>query len=346
MFKSLVKMSVILAVCGMMCSPSAMAAERKTRINNSAWATLEHPVTVYFSIKPCELLNAVSGGKFDIRYHPSYTLVGPKDGYQAVITGMTPFNLVLTAATPGVFPLLDLFSLPGLFPNQSTSNAVVRDLLEKYPQFEQELDPAVQRISTQVHMRADLHTRIPIRSLAELKGKTIGCQNSEIASAMEALGASATILEISDAYSALDKGVVDGFAAAWGVMSSARLNEVTKYHTLLGICPSATHFMANRAVVWDKLTAEQQSLMKSLEPVIQGMIAKGNVLSSMSARFDESSVEKGHEMITWSDEDMKAMREKFRPIWDQWAEKMEAKGLPGKKILQDAIDLIDAYNLG
>ena len=163
---------------------------------------------------------------------------------------------------------------------------------------------------------------------------------------MEALGASATILEISDAYSALDKGVVDGFAAAWGVMSSARLNEVTKYHTLLGICPSATHFMANRAVVWDKLTPEQQQVMKSLEPVIQSMIAKGNVLSSMSARFQEASAEKGHEMITWSDEDMKAMREKFRPIWDRWAENMESKGLPGKQILQDAIDLIDAYNLG
>lgn len=247
------KWLLCLAACGLLSVPAATApadaAERKTRINNSAWATMEHPVTVWFSAKPCELLNTVAGGKFDIRIHPSYTLVGPKDGYQAVITGMTPFNLVNTTSTPGVFPLLDLFSLPGLFPNQSTSNAVARDLMEKYPQFEQELDPAVVRISTQVHMRADLHTRQPIRSLAELKGKTIGCQNPEIARALAALGASTTILEISDAYSALDKGVVDGMAGAWGMMSSVRLNEVTKYHTLLGICPSHTHLLAHRATV-------------------------------------------------------------------------------------------------
>lgn len=51
-------------------------------------------------------------------------------------------------------------------------------------------------------------------------------------------------------------------------------------------------------------------------------------------------------MIAWSDEDMKAMREKFRPIWDEWAEKMEANGLPGKAMLNDAIMLIDAYSLG
>ncbi len=340
------KWLLCLAACGMMLVPSADAAERKSKINNSAWATLEHPVTVWFSTRPCELLNTVAGGKFDIRIHPSYTLVGAKDGYQAVITGMTPFNLVNTAATPGVFPLLDLFSLPGLFPNQSTSNAVARDLMEKYPQFEQELDPAVVRISTQVHMRADLHTRKPIRSLAELKGKTIGCQNPQIAEALAALGASTTILEIPDAYAALDKGVVDGMAAAWGVMSSARLNEVAKFHTLLGICPSATHFLAHRALVWDKLTPEQQSVLKALEPVFQGMVARGNVLSSMDARFKEASAENGHEMIVWSDEDMKAMREKFRPIWDKWAADMEAKGLPGKAVLDDAIMLIDAYSLG
>lgn len=72
-----------------------------------------------------------------------------------------------------MFPLLDLFSLPGLFPNQATSNAVLLQLFAKYPQFEAELDPAVVRVSTQVHMRADIHSRTPIRGLAELKGKTI-----------------------------------------------------------------------------------------------------------------------------------------------------------------------------
>ena len=40
------------------------------------------------------------------------------------------------------------------------------------------------------------------------------------------------------------------------------------------------------------------------------------------------------------------MRENFRPIWDEWAADMEANGLPGKAILEDAIRLIDAYSLG
>ncbi len=336
-----------LALLAILLSSSfAVAAERKIRINNSAWAPIDHPVTRYFSVKPGELLNIVSGDKFDIKIHPSYTLVGMKDSYQAVISGMTPYNLTWPAATPGVFPLLDLFSLPGLFPNQATSNMVLLDLFAKYPQFEKELDPAVARISTQVHMRADLHMRAPVRTLADLKGKTIGCQNPQLAEALAVLGASTMIMEIGDMYTSVDKGVVDGVAGAWGMVSSIRLAEVAKYHTLIGICPAASHFLANRKTVWDALTPEQQAVMKSLEPVIQGMIAKGNVEASMDVRFNQASKEKGHEMIIWSPEDMEAMRAKFRPLWDKWAEEMEKKGHPGKEILKDAIKLVDAYNYG
>lgn len=326
--------------------PSVRAAERKIKINNSAWGTVDHPSTVYFSTQPCELLNLVSGGKFDVRIHPSYTLVGMKDGYQAVITGITPFNLIWPAATPGAFPLLDVFSLPGLFPNQATSNAVLRDLFAAYPQFEREIDPAVMRVATQVHMRGDLHTRMPIRTLADLKGKTIGCQNPQLAEALAALGASTTILEIPDAYSALDKGVVDGMAGAWGMVSASRLTEVAKYHTLLGICPAASHFLANRKIVWDRLTPDQRAVMERMEPVIQAMIAKGNVEAGMDVRFREASPENGHEIIVWNPEDRDAMRARFRPIWDKWADDMETKGLPGKAILEDAILLVDAYNNG
>ncbi len=323
---------------------TATAAERKIRINNSGWAPMEHPTTVYFSIKPAEVLNVASNGKFDVRVHPSYTLVGMKDGYQAVISGMTPYNLIWPAATPGVFEMLDLFSLPGLFPNQATSNAALRDLFAKYPQFEKEIDPAAVRISTQVHMRSDLHTRTPIRSLADLKGKTIGCQNPQLAEALAALGASTLILEIPDMYTSLDKGVVDGVACAWGVVSSTRLTEVAKYHTLIGICPAASHFLANKKVVWDALTPEEQNALRLMEPAIQGLIMKGNVEASVDVRFNQASADKGHEMILMSDADMKAMRAQFRPLWDKWAEKMEKKGLPGKAILEDAIKIVEAYS--
>lgn len=336
---------LLLAVTILAAAP-ADAAGRKIKINNSGWATIEHPCTIWFSQKPCDLLNQVAGDKFDIRIHPSCTLVGMADSYQAVITGMTPFNIIQPSSTPGVFPLMELFSLPGLFGNQATSNLVAWHLLRKYPQFDQELDPSVVRISTQVHMRADLHTRTPIRSLDELKGKSIGCQNHQVAEALAALGASVSVLDVVDMYTSLDKGIVDGVACAWGSVDAYRLYEVAKFHTLIGICPLASHFLANRKIVWDNLDEYQQHMMKELEPAFQDCIATGNTLSSMSVRFQHAIPEKGHEIIVWNDEDMKKMREQFRPFWDKWAEDLEKKGIPGKAILEDAIRLVDAYTYG
>lgn len=325
---------------------AALSAQRKTRINMSAWATLDHPVTTYMAINPSELLNAIAGDKFDIRIHPSHTLISQQDGYQAVITGMTPFNLVWTPATPGAFPMLDLFALPGLFPNQATSNAVLNDLFAKYPQFKNEIHQDVVHLSTQVHMRADLHTRTPIRTLADLKGKTIGCQSPQIAEVLAALGASVSVVEVVDAYTSLDKGVIDGMACAWGAVSTTRIYEVAKYHTLIGVCPAASHFLLNRKIVWDALDDNQKKALQLSATSFQSMVMKGNVDSSMDVRFNRASAEAGHEMIVWGPEDMAAAREKFRPFWDRWAEEMEKKGLPGKAVLEDAIRLIDAYNYG
>lgn len=147
-------------------------------------------------------------------------------------------------------------------------------------------------------------------------------------------------------YTSLGKGVVDGIACAWGVVSSIRLAEVAKYHSLIGICPAASHFLANKKLVWDKLSDQEKAVMKLLEPTIQGMVTRGNAESSMDVRFNQASKEKGHEMIIWSPADMEAMRAKFRPFWDKWAGEMEKKGHPGKAILEDAIRLVDAYNYG
>lgn len=345
-YRTLMKtcMALLLSV-SMLCAVAGNAdAARKIKLNNSGWATVDHPIHTWFSEEPCRLLNLVSGDKFDVRIHPSFTLVGMQDSYQAVLTGMTPFNIVQCSATPGVFPLMELFTLPGLFPNQATSNIVAWHMLKKYPQFEQELDPDVVRISTQVHMRADLHTRMPIRTLAELKNKNIGCQNHQVAEALAALGATVSVLDVGDMYTSLDKGIVDGVACAWGSVDTYRLYEIVKYHTLIGVCPFATHLLANRKIVWDNLTEQQQNIMKALEPSFQNCFATGNALSAESVRYKHAIPENGHEIINLNDDDMLRLRNIMEPLWNAWAEEMEKKGLPGKQMLSDAIHLIDVYS--
>lgn len=42
---------------------------------------------------------------------------------------------------------------------------------------------------------------------------------------------------------------------------------------------------------------------------------------------------------------MAELRKLGRPLWDEYAAKLEAKGFPGKQYLQDTIDLVAKYRM-
>lgn len=321
------------------------AKSKKTKWNMSAYFPAKNPFYKYFFVLPAETVEKAIGGTVDIKIYPANSLVAGKDLYQSLQTGTVGIGWVFSAFVPGVFPLNGLFSLPGLFPNQATSNAVLNALFEKYPQFKKQFSPRVEHIISEVHMRADIHSRVPIRSLAELKGKVIACQDPKIAEALQAMGAAVSVMKLAEIYTALERKVVDGVACAWGAVAALRFYEVAKYHTLIGICPATSHWLINRKA-WDKLTPLQQTNIKLAGPGLQNWIMIANVNASMFVRTKLCTPEKGHEMIELSPQDMKKMRSLFRPMWNKWAEEIEKKGYPGKAILKDAEKLIDGYVYG
>jgi hypothetical protein len=52
----------------------------------------------------------------------------------------------------------------------------------------------------------------------------------------------------------------------------------------------------------------------------------------------------GHPIYQLTDEEMKGWRKAAQPVHEKWISDMESKGLPGKKVYDAAMQLIDAYN--
>ncbi len=316
------------------------------KIKISGYFPPENVMWEDFFEMPKKMIEEVTHGRAEVTVYPSNTLVAPKDVYRSLQTGLVGFDLVFGPFTPGAFPVTDVFSLPGLVGNQATSNAVLNQLFDKYPVIKKQFSTKVKYITSQVHMRADIHSRVPIRTLADLKGKVIGCQNPKIAEALERLGASVSVIKLAtEAYTSLERGVIDGVACAWGSVNVFRLYEVTKYHTLIGISPATSHWLFSLKT-WNKFTSDEQKRFESLAAWLQNRILVGNVKASVDVRFNKATPEKGHEIIKWSDEDMTKMKELFRPIWDRWAEEMEGKGYPGREILNDVEFFMAAYLYG
>lgn len=110
----------------------------------------------------------------------------------------------------------------------------------------------------------------PINSVADMKGLKLRTQDDEIMIAtMEALGASATPMNYSEVYSALETKVIDGAENDFTSYYSSGHYEVAKYYSLdMHTAPSSLVVMS--AGAWNSLSPEQQEqVKKAAEDTVQ-----------------------------------------------------------------------------
>jgi TRAP-type C4-dicarboxylate transport system substrate-binding protein len=285
----------------------------------------------------------ITGGRAKVELYWSNSLVPLKDHYRALQAGIVDFAFVNTGITPGVFPLSELFQVPGIASIIAASNLAFMDLFEKYPQFEEQFSPKVKYIATCQFLLSDLHTIKPVRSLEDLKGMKIGCQTPESARAMELLGASASTIPWTDMYVQLERGVVDGVIAAWAIVNITHLHEIAKYHTLLRLSPGIAHWLFNRNT-WNKFTPEEQEKFMLLGPWLSNKTDWSVAVTSHDMRYKEITPENGQTTIELSPSDKAKIKKLFKPLWDEWVERMKSKGYPAEAILQDTLKWTEMYS--
>lgn len=284
-----------------------------------------------------DFFEEAANGDAVVERHYGLDEFGWKDALQAVETGLTDWTIVWNPLLPGRFPLMDLFSLPGIAENMVVSSWVMQILFEEYPQFEEQFPDTVKHLYSMPHMRANLHTIEPIRTLDDLEGKIIACQGIENAEMMEILGASTEILVGSDAYLAAQSGVVDGIFCAWGWFVTNKLEEVTNYTTWLNLSPGTSSWLMNKNT-WDKLSPHTQKMVE------MGLHYTGPLYHNPHRNIFEAMIavdlRDRDAMFTLPESDMARLKELFQPKYDKWVEEVTALGYPGQEILDRTLDLM------
>jgi TRAP-type C4-dicarboxylate transport system substrate-binding protein len=77
---------------------------------------------------------------------------------------------------------------------------------------------------------AALHTKEPIRSMADLKGKKITVSNAISAKMVVLLGATPVTMRPDEAYQAVSRGVADGALMPFNGMETFKIHEVARQH--------------------------------------------------------------------------------------------------------------------
>jgi TRAP-type C4-dicarboxylate transport system substrate-binding protein len=277
-------------------------------------------------------LAAASGQKLLFKEYGAGTLIGPRDGFKAVRSGVAEWATCYVQFEGRGFPLSKVFELPFVAPaNPMVSVRIAQELAPKYfaPEF------AKQGVvwAAAGHFNAtDIMSKRPVRRVEDLRGMKILAQGFA-PEAAKALGATLVNIPYPEIYTAFQQGLVDAVFWIDAGFIPYKIFEVAKHHTTLGLTGSAINHCYNKP--WfDALPQDLQRVFYELqEPMAMAMSKITQIDFGKTAA--QVYAEKGVEMIKLPPAEIQRFRDRLEPVVNSWAEDLEKSGVPARQLLQD-----------
>jgi TRAP-type C4-dicarboxylate transport system substrate-binding protein len=176
-------------------------------------------------------------------------------------------------------------------------------------------------------------TKKQILTLDDLKGQQIRAPLPEVAKNLTALGAVPVTIPVQDAFMALQKGTIDGSVGADEQLKSFRHAHVTKYTCEIPGMHGSTGFYVG--INWNTYNSLPPDLQKVLEDA--SAWAKEDAMNMWANQDDlgrEYAMTLGHKFnFLLPGEDAKFIAS-YEIVAKEYAQKMDAEGLPGTRLLQ------------
>jgi TRAP-type C4-dicarboxylate transport system substrate-binding protein len=160
---------------------------------------------------------------------------------QEVLDDVADMAWVNPSLTPERFPDNDVLEFPGLFRDLKEASLVYTRVVASLRGYE---DFFV--ISALANFPLMVHTRPPIGSLADLRGKILRVNNLIEGDALKAIGITPVIIPINEVALAIGRGTLDGATMPPNALFAYGVSRITRFHYVapLGAAPLA--FLMNR----------------------------------------------------------------------------------------------------
>ena len=289
-----------------------------------------------------EEINKRSNGRVKITVYPAEALFKHKDTLDSVAGGLADISYFTHATAAARFPLSNVVDLPFLpiFGVTACRNVQTK-LYEEFPEIRNE-HAMVKPLWWFTPSDAILHLKSkPVRTLEDLKGIKIRV-GATLIPTVEALGATGVYMAPPDLYPAMEKGVVGGTALGWAVLASCRCDELARYHTDVNFGYYGGGVIMNLET-WNSLPPDIQDIFNEVIPWAADLRDKLDLEEGERVRT-KCVEEYGDTVDTLSPEELERWKEKLMPIWEDYVANAEAKGLPGRKVLDETLRLGELYS--
>lgn len=283
-------------------------------------------------------------GKVKITIYPAGSLLKAPEIYDGVINNVAQIGFADIEGAWGRFPRTGVVTLP-MAPwdkNVRTADSLLWKMFKDgyiSDDYKQVKVLALIAAPPQV-----LNSRNkPVRTMEDLKGLKVALAQKGLSEALEKMGAIPANISAPDHYMALQKGTVDASMFSWVGMAIFKIAEVTKYHNDTGFAIGPLGIVMNKQT-YDSFPPDVKKVFDDLS---------GDWLSKFDADVGtqiNQNIKKairntpGQEIYELSPKEEAKWRAVCEEVWKSWVKGADAKGLPGKKLLNEALRISKEYN--
>jgi TRAP-type C4-dicarboxylate transport system substrate-binding protein len=282
---------------------------------------------------------ADSNGRLTIRIFPVNTLVPAPELVDAVASGTADISYGFRYAPKGQ-PLGVTFPFILGAPDVVTATKVYDDVWKKFPKPMAEEWKDVKILWLTSSMFQALHTRNPVRSLADMKGLQIRVPSKEMGDLMKDLGATPVFMPTADFVIGMEK-TVDGGTIQPLAVEDNKLAGKVKYMLDLSLGAPTPVFAVMNKDVYNKLPADLKGVIdKNCDFGKQGTI---QMWADAWVDVQKYYKAEGVEIVHLSPQEQARLIPIVEKARDRVGADLDAKGLPGTEVVKFIRERVSYY---
>ena len=262
--------------------------------------------------------------------------------YSGVSSGIADIALYMHGMTTGVQPLTQVFKLPLGFESQIEAAQGFKEILQKFPEFQNENLEAGMRWLSLGPMPSYTVNMVnkEIRVPSDFKGLIINT-TGVFADIVVAGGGGTTNLPSGEIYSSAEKNVINGQIVALLALPQFKTDEVFMYHTILEPAFSVygpMGFLINLET-WNSLPADIQEVLEEVYQWACEERARWNT-KDVQKYTEQYKNDPKHTVIQITEEEGQLWEEAAQSYIENWIEEMEKEGLPARRIYEEIKEFV------
>ncbi|MFC6672906.1 C4-dicarboxylate TRAP transporter substrate-binding protein [Marinobacterium aestuariivivens] len=276
-------------------------------------------------------------GNYKVNWQEAFsgTLAKPGGELEALEVGLADVGVIVTAIHSDKIPLYKIgYVTPFTTTDLVLIHKVLDGLVEKYPAFNETWD-RFNQVTLSASGIADnyvLCSAKPIESLSDFEGLKVGGIGPNLRW-VQPVGSVGVSGSLGNFYQMVETGVMDAMLV-WGEsVVSLKFYEVCPYYFNANLGGANTYTINVNQQAWDRLPDEVKNAMQAAAK--QYGVDLGNFARELGEVAIETFKSKGGTVTNIDDAERLQWAKTLPNLAQEWAEQMEAQGIPGKAILTD-----------